>query len=244
MLTQHTLARLRHLKLNGMAEALEQQLAQPAHTELSFEERFGLLVDHEFTARDNRRLERLLKTAKLKYNACVEDINYRHPRGLQRPQMAALITGDWVRQGHHVVLVGPTGCGKTWLACALAHQACRQGHSALYVRVTRLLEELRIARADGSYAKKIAHLAKLDLLILDDWGLEKLTRAQAQDVLELIDDRHGARSLLITSQLPIEHWHEALGDPTLADAILDRVLHQAHKLLLKGESMRKTTKTT
>lgn len=241
MLTQQTLQQLRRLKLNGMVEAFEQQLTQPAHAELSFEERFSLLVDRELTARDNRRLERLLKTAKLKYNACVEDINYRHARGLQRPQMAALITGDWVRQGQSILLVGPTGCGKTWLACALANQVCRQGHSALYVRTSRLLDDLRIARADGSYAKKLAYLAKLDLLILDDCGLEKLNRAQAQDVLELIDDRHGAKSLLITSQLPIEHWHESLGDPTLADAILDRVLQHAHKLLLKGESMRKTT---
>jgi DNA replication protein DnaC len=240
MLTQQTLHTLRRLKLNGMAEAFEQQLTQPTHHELSFEERFGLLVDRELSSRDNRRLARLLKAAKLKYNASVEDINYRHPRGLQRAQMASLLTGDWVRQRQHVLLVGPTGCGKTWLSCALANLACRQGLSVLYVRTTRLLEDLRIAHADGSSPKKLAHLAKLDLLLLDDWALQKLTRAQAQDLLELIDDRHGARSLLITSQLPIEHWHDTLGDPTLADAILDRVLQHAHKIILKGESMRKS----
>lgn len=241
MLMQHTLQCLRRLKLDGMADAFEQQLTQSMHAELSFEERLGLLVDRELTSRDNRRLARLLKAAKLKYNACVEDINYRHARGLQRPQMASLLTGDWVRQRQNVLLVGLTGCGKTWLACALANQACRQGLSAFYLRTNRLLEDLRIAHADGSYAKKLAQLTKIELLILDDWGLQKLNRAQAQDLLELIDDRHGARSLLITSQLPIENWHETLGDPTLADAILDRVLQNAHKILLKGESMRKNT---
>lgn len=239
MLTQHTLQRLRRLKLDGMAAAFEQQLTQSTHAELSFEERFGLLVDRELTSRDNRRLARLLKAAKLKYNACVEDINYRHPRGLQRPQMASLITGEWVRQRQNVLITGLTGCGKTWLACALANQACRQGLSTFYVRTTRLLEDLRIAHADGSYTKKLAQLAKVELLILDDFGLQKLNRTQAQDLLELIDDRHGAHSLLITSQLSTENWHDTLGDPTLADAILDRVLQNAHKVLLDGESMRK-----
>jgi len=244
MLAQHTLQTLRRLKLTGMADALEQQLAQPQTHELSFEERIGLLVDRELTSRDNRRLTRLLRAAKLKHPACVEDINYRHPRGLQRAQLASLVTSDWVRQRHSLLIVGPTGCGKTWLACALGNAACRQGLSVMYLRATRLLDDLRIAHADGSYSKKLAHLAKLDLLILDDWGLQKLTHAQAQDLLEVIDDRHGARSLLITSQIPIEHWHDTLGDPTLADAILDRVCHSAHKLLLTGESMRKNTTKT
>ena len=244
MLAQQTLQTLRRLKLTGMADALEQQIAQPQTHALSFEERIGLLVDRELTSRDNRRLTRLLRAAKLKHPACVEDINYRHSRSLQRPQLASLVTSDWVRQRQSLLIVGPTGCGKTWLACALGNAACRQGLSVLYLRATRLLDDLRIAHADGSYTKKLAHLAKLDLLILDDWGLQKLTRAQAQDLLEVVDDRHGARSLLITSQLPIEHWHDTLGDPTLADAILDRVCHSAHKLLLTGESMRKTTTKT
>ena len=243
MLAQQTLQTLRRLKLTGMADALEQQIAQPQTHALSFEERIGLLVDRELTSRDNRRLTRLLRAAKLKHPACVEDINYRHARGLQRAPMASLVTSDWVRQRQSLLIVGPTGCGKTWLACALGNAACRQGLSVLYLRATRLLDDLRIAHADGSYTKKLAYLAKLDLLILDDWGLQKLTRAQAQDLLEVVDDRHGARSLLITSQLPIEHWHDTLGDPTLADAILDRVCHSAHKLLLTGESMRKNTKT-
>ncbi len=244
MLAQQTLQTLRRLKLTGMADALEQQMAQPQTHALSFEERIGLLVDRELTSRDNRRLSRLLRAAKLKHPACVEDINYRHSRGLQRAPMASLVTSDWVRQRQSLLIIGPTGCGKTWLACALGNAACRQGLSVLYLRATRLLDDLRIAHADGSYTKKLAQLAKLDLLILDDWGLQKLTRAQAQDLLEVVDDRHGARSLLITSQLPIEHWHDTLGDPTLADAILDRVCHSAHKLLLTGESMRKTTTKT
>jgi DNA replication protein DnaC len=244
MLAQQTLQTLRRLKLTGMADALEQQIAQPQTQALSFEERIGLLVDRELTSRDNRRLTRLLRAARLKHPACVEDINYRHPRGLQRASLASLTSADWVRQRQSLLIVGPTGCGKTWLACALGNAACRQGLSVLYLRATRLLDDLRIAHADGSYTKKLAHLAKLDLLILDDWGLQKLTRAQAQDLLEVVDDRHGARSLLITSQLPIEHWHDTLGDPTLADAILDRVCHSAHKLLLTGESMRKNTTKT
>ncbi|MEK6591452.1 MAG: IS21-like element helper ATPase IstB [Pseudomonadota bacterium] len=244
MLAQQTLQTLRRLKLTGMADALEQQIAQPQTHALSFEERIGLLIDRELTSRDNRRLTRLLRAAKLKHPACVEDINYRHSRGLQRAPMASLVTSDWVRQRQSLLIVGPTGCGKTWLACALGNAACRQGLSVLYLRATRLLDDLRIAHADGSYTKKLAYLAKLDLLILDDWGLQKLTRAQAQDLLEVVDDRHGARSLLITSQLPIEHWHDTLGDPTLADAILDRVCHSSHKLLLTGESMRKNTTKT
>lgn len=239
MLTEQTLQTLRRLNLSGMADAFEHQLAQPLHQDLSFEERFGLLVDREAIVRDNRRVTRLLRVAKLKYAAAVEDINYRHPRGLQRAQMATLITGEFIRQRQHLIITGPTGCGKTWLGCALGHMACRQGFSVLYARLPRLVEELTLAHADGSYGRRLSQLAKLDLLILDDWGLQKLTRPQTQDLLEVVDDRQGGRSLLLTSQLPTNRWHDTLGDPTLADAILDRVCHAAHKITLKGESMRK-----
>lgn len=239
MLTEQTLHTLRRLNLRGMADAFAQQLAQPLHQDLAFEERFGLLVDREAIVRDNRRVTRLLHLAKLKYPAAVEDINYRHPRGLQRAQIATLVTGEFIRQRQHLIITGSTGCGKTWLACALGQMACRQGLSVLYVRLPRLLEELTVAHADGSYGRRLVQMAKLDLLILDDWGLQKLTRPQAQDLLEVIDDRQAGRSLLLTSQLPINRWHDTLGDATLADAILDRVCHAAHKIILKGESMRK-----
>lgn len=239
MLPQQTLSQLRQLKLHGMAEAFERQLAQPDTHDLPFEQRLGLLVDGELLSRDQRRLTRLLQAARLKHNACLEDINYRHPRGLKRPQIAALASGDWIRQHHNLIFTGPTGSGKSYLACALGQQACRQGFSTLYERTARLLDTLHIARGDGSYAKRMAKLAKTDVLILDDWGLNKLARMQAQDLLELIEDRHTSRSTVITSQLPIDQWHDYIGDPTLADAILDRLVHNAYKLPLTGESMRK-----
>jgi DNA replication protein DnaC len=239
---QQTLTKLTQLKLNGMREALEQQIAQPNTHDLSFEERLGLLVDHEVTSRDNRRLQRLLKAAGLKQSACVEDIDYRHARGLQRQQVASLAAGDWITKHQNMMLVGPTGCGKSYLACALGQQACRQGHPTLYIRFNRLLEQLRIAHGDGSFVKLMTKMAKTHLLIIDDWGLQKLSKAQANDVLELIEDRQGIGSTLITSQLPIENWYDMIGEPTLADAILDRLLHTAHKIILKGESMRKASK--
>lgn len=239
MLTQQTLERLRSLRLTGMAEALARQLEQPASHELSFEERFGLLVDAETSWRETRRLQRLLRRAHLKQPASLEDIDYSHRRGLERRLMASLSSCDWIRAGQNLCITGPTGCGKTWLACGFGQQACRQGLSALYTRVPRLFDELQIARGDGSYRRRLAQLARLDLLILDDWGLRQMTRPQREDVLEILEDRHPQRSTLITSQLPVDHWHEAIGEPTLADAILDRILHNAHKLALKGESMRK-----
>lgn len=242
MLTQQTLQQLTQLKLTGMAEAFAQQLTQPDTHDLSFEQRLALLVERELTCRDNRRLQRLLKAARLKQNACVEDIDYRHNRGLQRNQIASLVSGQWLRQNQNLIFVGPTGCGKSYLACALGHQACRQGFTTVYIRVNRLFEQLHIAHGDGSYIKHLTKFAKTELLILDDWGLQTLTRAQANDLLELIEDRHGTRSTIITSQLPIENWYNTIGDPTLADAILDRLLHSAHKIILKGESMRKVKK--
>ena len=240
MQNQQTLQQLRTLKLIVMADALDQQQTQPAtHEELCFEERLSLLVDRESTHRHNNKITRLLKMANLKLQANPEDVDYSHPRGLIKSQFAHLLNGQWLQQHHNILLTGPTGCGKTYLACVLATQACRQGYSVRYFRTSRLLEELSIAHGDGRFSKLIQQLAKTDVLLLDDWGLEKLSLGQRNDLLEIMEDRHGSKSTLITSQLPISQWHQSIGDATLADAILDRLLHNAHKLTLKGESMRK-----
>ena len=244
MMTHHTLTQLKSMKLDGMARAFEEQLALPATAELCFEERFGMLVDRELAWRDSRRLERLLKAAKLKHpNACLEDLDYRAGRGLDKRSIATLSNCDWVRSAHNVLLSGPTGVGKTWFACALGQAACRQGFSALYLRTPRLFQELRIARADASYTRRLVHLAKIDVLLLDDWGLNPLDQPARSDLLEILDDRVGTRSTIVTSQLPVDQWYGYLNDPTLADAILDRLIHAAHKLVLKGESLRKKDKT-
>jgi DNA replication protein DnaC len=244
MLNNQTLQTLRSLKLTGMANGLEQQLAQPAtHEELGFEERLALLVDRETTYRSNNKVTRLLKAARLKLQANPEDIDYRHPRGLQKSQLADLLGCHWLHQHHNVLITGPTGCGKTYLGCVLATQACRQGLSVRYYRTSRLLGALSVAHGDGRFPRLIQQLAKTDLLVLDDWGLEKMSLSQRNDLLEIMEDRHGFSSTLITSQLPIEQWHKAVGDATLADAILDRLLHNSHKIKLKGESMRKIQST-
>ena len=239
MLMQQTRDHLTTLRLTGMLQALEEQIEQPALAELSFEERLGILVDREILYRENRRLGRLLSAAKLRVSACVEDIDYRHARGLDKPRMASLIALDWLRQSLNLCLTGPTGCGKTWLACALGNEACRRGFSVRYLRLPQLFEMLRIAHGDGSYPKLMNKLLKTDLLILDDWGIQKISAAQRNDLMEVIEDRHGRRSTLVTSQLPIEHWHEYIGEATIADAVLDRLLHGAHRLNLTGESMRR-----
>lgn len=239
MLNQPTIDILRSLKLSGMANAYQQQLEQPELQRLSFDERLAMLVDRETAYRESRRQRRLLQLARLRQSACVEDIDYQHKRGLDRAVMALLMTCDWIRSHHNLHLTGPTGTGKSWLACAFGNQACRQGLSVRYERTPRLLDALRIARGDGSYHKKLALLARTDLLILDDFGIKPLSQQERHDLLELIEDRHGLRSTLITSQLPISAWHNYLNDPTIADALLDRLLNGAHRIELKGESMRK-----
>jgi len=241
MLTNHTLDRLHAMKLTGMASAFLHQLEQPSTHELAFGERFTLLVDAEATYRENKRLTRLLQLAHLKQPACVEDIDYKHRRGLERSQMAALVTCDWIRAHANLHITGATGSGKSWLACAFGQAACRQGLSVKYERMPRLLESLRIARGDGSYGKRLIQLAKTELLILDDFGIRPLAMNETDDLLEVIEDRHGTRSTLLTSQLPISSWHEYLNNPTVADALLDRVLSGAHRIELKGESLRKKT---
>jgi DNA replication protein DnaC len=225
-----------------MVAALSEQQSQENIEQLSFEERLGLLVDREITERDSRRLNTRLRQAKLRHSACMEDINYRHPRGLDKSMTLSLTDCHWIKQHLNVLLTGPTGLGKSWLACALAHKGCQSGYSALYCRLSRLLQSLSLARGDGSYAKQMSRLARTDVIILDDWGLEPLTAEHRRDLLEILEDRHGSRSTIVTSQIPVEKWHEIIGDPTLADAILDRLVHGAYKFKLDGESMRKRKK--
>ena len=239
MLTHPTLDKLQHLKFTGMAAALAEQMQMPDIEELAFEERLGLLVDRELTGRENRRLSSRLRRARLKHNAALEDIDYRHPRGLDKSLIQFLATCQWVKEHLNILITGPTGVGKTWIACALAHKACREGYTAGYLRLPRLLQDMAIAKGDGRYPKLLATLAKTDVLVLDDWGLAKLTGEQRRDLLEILEDRHATRSTLATSQLPIETWHDVIGDPTLADAILDRLVHNAYRINLKGASMRK-----
>lgn len=240
MLKHPTLEKLYAMKLFGMAKTFREQMNQSEAEGLSFEDRFALLVDREATERENRRLRIRLKNAKFKLSACAEDIDYRSPRGLDKALLMRLFDCGWVRSAQNVLVVGPTGTGKTFIACALGQKACREGHAVLYRRMPRLFEELvEQARGEGRHLKILASFAKAELLILDDWGLAPLENNQRRDLLEILDDRHGMRSTLVTSQLPIDHWHEMIGDATLADAILDRLVHNAHKIKMRGESMRK-----
>jgi len=243
MLNHPTLEKLTELRLGGMKEALCEQQDMPGIEELDFEERLGLLVDRELTAREDRRLKTRLRTARLRQQAAIEDLDYRQPRGLDKSLMRDLAGGQWIKQHLNLLITGPTGVGKTWIACAIAHKACRSGFTAQYYRLSRLFDELSYAHADGRYPLLMKKLARTDLIVLDDWGLAKLTAPQRRDLLEVLDDRHDRRSTLITSQLPVEHWHKIIGDPTLADAILDRLVHNAYRITLKGESMRKLTAT-
>jgi DNA replication protein DnaC len=237
---QHTnLQHLRQLKLTGMANALATQHEQPGHYDgVSFDERLQLLSDAEQLERDQRKQERLLKAAKLKLLATAQGIDYSHPRGLKQSVMASLLQCHWISKYQNLLLTGPCGSGKTYLACALAHTACMKGFSVKYYRLSRLLLALRQAKADGTYSKLLIHLTKQDLLILDDWGLEPLDTAQRNDVMEIMDERNDARSTIIMSQLPVDQWHQSIGGNTLADAILDRLVHNAHRMPLKGASLR------
>lgn len=240
MLLEQTLTLLHELRLTGMAHALDEQRGIPDIAQLSFEDRLALLIERERAARADRRLTRLLQLARFRVNACLEDINFRAKRGLDRALIARLASGEWIRAHQVLLLVGPTGTGKTWLACALGQSACRHGYTVRYVRLPRLLgEELGRARADGSFGKLLQQLAKTDLLILDDWGLAPLGDRERRDLLEIVEDRVGRRATLVTSQLPVEHWHEQVGDATFGDAILDRLVHHAHRITLTGGSMRR-----
>jgi DNA replication protein DnaC len=239
MLTHPTLEKLQALRLTGMLKGLEEQLQMSGIEELGFAERLGLLVDREMTERENRRLKDRLAKARLRQAAAVEDVDLRMPRGLDRSLFVSLCSCQWVSHHLNVLITGPTGAGKSFLACALAQKACREGFTAAYHRVPRLLSELGTAKADGRYSKLLVNLSRIDVLVLDDWGMHPLGDAQRRDLLEIMEDRYGCRSTVVTSQLPVDTWHDAIGDATLADALLDRLVHNAYQLKLKGESRRK-----
>jgi DNA replication protein DnaC len=239
MLNQPTMERLQAMKLHGMAQAFREQYESADASQLSFEERFGLLVDCQWTWKENRALTRRLQLAKFKERGLIEDIDYQHPRGLDRRLMRTLASSDWVRQHQNLLLIGPTGIGKSWLACALAHKACRDGFFAIHKRMAELFRDLAVARADGSIGSVLAKLARTDVLVLDDFAMAPMKDSERRDFLEICDDRYQRRSTILTSQMPVAHWHEQIGDPSIADSIMDRLVHNAHRIDLDGESIRK-----
>jgi DNA replication protein DnaC len=239
MLLHPTLEKLNAMRFTGMAKALEQQMNMDGLDDMGFEDRLGLLIDHEIAVRETRRLKTRLSKAKLRQDGAIEDIDFRHPRNLDKSLVLRLAECQWIKDHNNLIITGPTGVGKSYLACAFAQKACREGFSALYLRMTKLMEDLSLSKGDGRYLKLLTSFAKTDLLVLDDYGLVSLNQEQRHDFLEILEDRHNLKSTLVTSQLPIEHWHEQIGDPTLADAILDRLVHSSHILKLDGDSMRK-----
>ena len=239
MLLHPTLEKLTTLRFTGMVAALDEQMQMNSLDGMGFEERLGILLDREIAVRQTRRMNTRLRKARLRQDSCIEDIDFRHPRGLDKSLVMRLTGCDWIKAHNNLIITGPTGVGKTYLACAFAQKACREGFNTIYLRISKLFEDLSLSKGDGRYLKLLSSFAKADLLVLDDYGLEQLGREQRHDLLEILEDRHGLKSTLVTSQLPVENWHEQIGDPTLADAILDRLVHSAHKIKLNGESMRK-----
>ena len=243
MLTQPTIEKLTSMKLSAMAKAFANQMQCPDMTQLSFEERFGLIVDYQMTDLENRRMQNRLKNAKLRLSACIEDLDFKQGRGMDRSTVMSLAGNQWVKSHHNILVTGPTGAGKSYLACALAQKACRDGYTTIYQRVPRLLQEIAVSRHDGRYNKLIAPVIKCEVLILDDLLISPLTRDEQRELLEIVEERYDRKATVVTSQLPIKAWHDAMQDPTLADAILDRLVHNAYKLELKGESMRRKRTT-
>ncbi len=239
MLTQPTIEKLNSMKLTAMAKAFADQMQCPDITQLTFEERFGLIVDHQMTDLENRRMQSQLKKAQLRLPASLEDLDFKQGRGLDRSTVMSLALNQWVTRHHNILVTGPTGAGKSYLACALAQKACRDGYATLYQRVPRLLQEIAVSRLDGRYAKLIAPITKCEVLILDDLLISPLTREEQRELLEIVEERYDRKATIVTSQLPVKAWHDAMQDPTLADAILDRLVHNSYKLELKGESMRR-----
>ena len=238
-MNQQTLEKLHALRLKPMADAFKAQLDQPDLATMPFDERFALLVDIQHSAAQSAALEQRLRRAGMRQSACLENLDLRTPRGLDRATIQALTTGQWIRQNLNILLIGPAGIGKSWIACALGNRAARDGYSVLYKRLSRLLDELAVARLQGRQGRLLATIARTRVLVLDDWAMVKLTAEQRRDLMEVIDDRHGRASTLVATQIPVDRWHDQIGDPTYADAILDRIVHNAHRLELRGESMRR-----